>query len=821
MKYHHTYRIAFARYPAVRILVCWVGGILLATMLGGSLLFWLVLDSLLLGLYLVFEIYQRKKLDPWCQRTAILAYLLLVIGISTLHTNWRLEPGITAERVRPLLELFTWEQVAFHGEVSEVQPGNERERWTILIDSVTFRDTLSYKAKFKLRARWKADSSSLNRAAVVNLGDYIGFRGTVYPVNSPRNPHQFDYAGYLKQEDISLVAGVDELLYIHPDTTITGWITLRRQVHALIESQFSQASVPLAKAILIGEKSELADPTRKSFARSGLAHIMAVSGMHVGFIVAPLWMLIPWFWRFKWGKWAGLFLIILVLLTYAGITGFSASVTRASLTAVLLAYGKLFHRRRNSINLTATAALILLSFDPRFLFQIGFQLSFGAVFTILIIWPLLNGWINGEKKKQWWQPLLQLFLLSLVVQIGLLPLLAQYFGEISLIGPFMNMVVMVVIGLMVQIGLLGLLVAAWWPFVGGWFIFPVDILLQYLQQIVHAVSDWPLSWISVSGGHPLWIVLWGLMLLALASSHMPRHRWKWWIAVLVVACTWQLDYLHNRWRMSQTLRVTALDVGQGDALVIQTPADKTLLIDAGRWTQNYNSGSSVLIPYLESEGVDTVDAVILTHPHADHIGGMVSLLEQKPVRKIYHPGTNYQSALYQRVKRRAKEGGVAMEAVGAGDQIPLDRSLKIFVMGPPIHTVRSVENINDASIILKMQYGEHGFLFMGDAEHEQERLIGSYYGVGGKSLLSSVYLKVGHHGSNTSSSTSFLRKVQPSVAVTSLALKNRYRHPHPGAVRRLRKWTSDSLLFTSTDHAVVYESDGKNLRLINWDNQQF
>jgi competence protein ComEC len=300
---------------------------------------------------------------------------------------------------------------------------------------------------------------------IFRLGADIGLRGHLYPVQATRNPHHLDYRAYLLREKIHIVGGMEQLLYLRSSKN-NGLLGLRRYVHELIDRGFTKESVPLAKAILIGEKTELTETTRTSFARTGLAHVMAVSGMHVGFLVAPFWVFIPWFWRFKMGKLAGLFSIGIILFIYAGITGFSASVIRASLTAVLLAYGKLYHRRRNSINLTAMAALILLTLNPGHLFQIGFQLSFGAVFTILLVWPLIDGKLLNHVTKRWWHPPIQLFLLSLLVQVGLFPLLARYFGEISLIGPIINMTVVLLIGLVVQVGLLGLAITALLPVAG-------------------------------------------------------------------------------------------------------------------------------------------------------------------------------------------------------------------------------------------------------------------------------------------------------------------------------------------------------------------
>jgi competence protein ComEC len=159
--------------------------------------------------------------------------------------------------------------------------------------------------------------------------------------------------------------------------------------------------------------------------------------------------------------------------------------------------------------------------------------------------------------------------------------------------------------------------------------------------------------------------------------------------------------------------------------------------------------------------------------------------------------------------------------VGAGDRIPIGPGVRCYVLAPAPGASREVKDINNASVILQIVYGEQRLLFMGDAGQLQERRLLDRFKVSGGSLLRSDYLKVGHHGSNTSSGEDLLRVVRPAVSVTSLAWKNRYRHPDPDAVQRLLKWTEDTLHFTSRDRAVIYATNGRRLRRIDWDNQQF
>jgi len=258
-----------------------------------------------------------------------------------------------------------------------------------------------------------------------------------------------------------------------------------------------------------------------------------------------------------------------------------------------------------------------------------------------------------------------------------------------------------------------------------------------------------------------------------------------------------------------TLTLTFFDVGQGDAALLKTPNDKHILIDAGVWSPGYNSGKSLILPHLQSSGIEKLDAIILSHPHADHIGGIIDLIEEIPVDVIYNSGYEYDSKLYQSYLELAKNKSVPTKSLVAGDTLNIDPSILFLVLGPDGHTYNS--DPNEHSVVLNVIYGESEFLFTGDAgEDQEERLIHAY-----SDLLDTDILKVGHHGSRTSSSLPFLKTVTPDIAVVSLAERNRFRHPHKEALARL-KHSNAELLFTSFERAIILESDGTAIRRVRW-----
>jgi competence protein ComEC len=273
---------------------------------------------------------------------------------------------------------------------------------------------------------------------------------------------------------------------------------------------------------------------------------------------------------------------------------------------------------------------------------------------------------------------------------------------------------------------------------------------------------------------------------------------------VLIQGTQVVDFLQPK-----NLRIVVFDVGQGDASLIQTPNGKNILIDVGTWNPGSNSGEEVLLPYFKENEIKKLDAVFLSHPHADHIGGILDLINNIEIDTIYNSGFEYDSKLYQNYIALAGSKKIPIVSLRSGDKIAIDPELLILTLGPegPVFN----NDPNQHSLILNFIYGENEFLFTGDAGEDQEfRVVDNY-----SDLLDTDFLKVGHHGSRTSSEPFFLEKVTPDIAVVSVADKNRFKHPHPEAVRRLIS-TKSEIYYTSRDKALIFESDGKTISRINW-----
>lgn len=762
----------------------------------------LILTIAALG-WILFEFILRSKFIIASSHGSTLFYSFLIIASSMSLVTLQSESLTNQREESEPIAFYEWEEVTIEGEiVASGKSSSGRNVFTVDVQKTILPEGLIWDEEFKIRLY--ADSSS---GQMLSEGDMAELKVTVYDFPEQRNPHQFNYGKWLHSQGIVAHGGVQKIIRVEENSWLS-FGNMRDSVLKNVDQLFDRDQASLAKALLLGYKDDLTPNAKQEFSRAGLSHIMAVSGLHVGFIVAPFWLLIPYLWGSKRGKWIGLFGLTILLVLYAGVTGFSPSVSRASLMAWLLTYGRLFHKVRNSINLTAIAAIILLLFDPNQLFDAGFQLSFGAVFIILLVMPEAQRLIPQKYQFRWLGKLIAIILVSIVVQLGLFPILVQYFGEFSVAGPISNALVIPLLTVVVPIGLGIVVLYSIIPSLFKILAIPIEFLLKWIQGVASFTGGSSFSFITVSDISIMIFLIWLFVIFTIASIRIPKIRWKMMIGLLLVVNLFLIENVIEE-TQSKKLEITFLDVGQGDAIHIKTPNDKHLLVDAGRWSPGGNSGEDVILPYLQEKDIQKLDGILLSHPHADHIGGMEDIIEKVEVDSIYQTAVGYDSDLYARYMEKAYQKKIPIKNPMAGDMIHVDPSIRLFVIGPVAGPESS--NINNHSLAFKLVYGNTSALFSGDAEELQEYQLANQYG----DFMKSDLYKVGHHASNTSSTEPFMDFVEPDISIASLAFENRFRHPGMETVGRLHQF-SDDQSYTSLNGAIIYESDGELFKRVHW-----
>ncbi|MCC5935320.1 MAG: DNA internalization-related competence protein ComEC/Rec2 [Balneolales bacterium] len=806
-----TYRFPFTAYPAVRLALLVIAGILLSRLQLLSGFAAAGLSVLLLISTVLLDHLVRRQFRFELSGHLALSYLLFSLSLGLLAGSFQLERQQAPRPEMVLGELFPADTLRWHGHIRDASLNAGGTLSVILqADSVTSRDgSLRFRHGFRTQIRYfRADSLQL---ATLRNGYRVTLEAIPAAIPQRRNPHDFNVESWLHAQGIFVQAtGTGaELRQTAPAFISWGW--WRNLMQDSIDEVFSPEQAPLAKAVMLGHRAGLDAELRQNFSRAGLAHLMAVSGMHVGFLLLPFWFLIPVFWRIRYGGWLGLLLIFVLLYLYAGITGFSPSVQRASVFAFFVAMARLFRYQRDPVNLTGLAALIILLADPASLFLIGFQMSFAAVLTIFTLLPVLQQLFEPKKRHLWYAKLTSLTLLSFCIQFALMPVLLHRFNEFSLIGPVMNTLAAPVTQVVFIWGFAGIFLSWIHGPVAAFLTIPADWLALLLAWMTNFAAGVPYAFVQGRLDSLLFYVFWLMLFFTLAALRQPALRFRFAVLCLLAGVMWQGDVLRQKLIEPRGVQLTFFDVGQGDAVLIRTPLGRHYLYDTGLWSPFGNSGDRFILPHLKAEGIRRLDGIFLSHPHSDHIGGLLSIMREIPVDVIYDPGFEHHTALFAGYRRAAAELGIPVVTPKMGDIIWLDELTPGFILGP--HPDIRSANPNEHSLILMLRYGQQSVLLTGDAETQAEQLLVRQFG----DWLDASVFKAGHHGSRTSSHGFLLEVVQPEKIVVSNALRNRYNHPHPDAVgRMLTQVPPERLHFTALDGAVIYWLDGRQITRVRW-----
>lgn len=800
--------------PALWGAVAVSAGILASRAAGVAWPWWCAVSVLLL-LIAVIE-FSRRSPSGGRDRFASATFLLLLAfaAASSYAVTTQLR---SSQHIANFLTVS--DTVTIHCQViDEPAVSDGRTRFLAAILSVS-NEADSASAEGKAYVTILPDRQEKQRHDPILYGSFLTFRSVIQEPASERNPGEFSYKEYLALNDI------------YAAVTIRGYskasVYREREPNPFFEYIIFPSKAFVVRTIrtvmdgdeayfliglLLGDRTDLSQQIKTAFMNTGTIHVLAVSGSHV-VLVAEIIVVLVGLLRFP--RRPRTVLVMVMLVYYMYLTGATPSVVRATIMMLVMQLGKLFEERTDIYNVLGVSAILILLFEPKQLFDVGFQLSFSAVFSIVYFYPKLDALIpripeplEEFRIMQW---LWQLFAVSLAAQLGTLPFTAYYFGRVSIVSLAANLVVVPLVGVIVTVGLSGALLGIGSMWLASCFSEVNQLLSVITLNFVRWAELAPYAVVETAtfGWREtiFYSVIIGMLFNLTNKVIVKRLLFVGLLTVDLLLLRSLFDPPEN------SLRVYFLDVGQGDGAVIRFPTGETVLVDAGPSSPDYDAGERNIAPFLRRQGISTIDAMITTHPHADHLGGVPYILRNFTVRQAIDAGQSAGSRLYRdyrslihTMEHRAVHGGMVLQFGGA----------RLYVLHPTQQFIDSdsadgYNELNGSSVVFKLVYGSSSILFTGDAETDAEEHLAAFYG----DFLRSDLLKAGHHGSSTSSSERFISYVMPGHVVISVAKFNKFRHPSRKVIARLEA-AGASVHRTDTEGAVVFTSDG-----LRWTQQQW
>ena len=642
------------------------------------------------------------------------------------------------------------------------------------------------------------------RTDSLNYGDIISTVATIKELSGSTNPASFDYKEFLDAKrifgsgwSISPINKSGNKIEIFQNTVIM----IRKYLRNRIEKRFGEHA-GFVKAIVIAEKDDINDK-RNIMCKAGLSHLLAVSGLHVGLlsliILSILNTFIP-------KRNISRLIMMCLLLIYAAICLWAPSVTRAAIMIILFLLSKMLQRKPIANNILFASLLIITAITPNQLFSVGLQMSYLAVYILLNVLPKFR-FIKIKKEeikilsrgKQILNGILILICTSCILNIFLAPLTAYNFHQFGFNGIAGNLLGIPLIGLILPLSLI--------------IVFLPNFIIPLFQNSFHLLMLIFEKWIGFSAGLPfhfnfiflsiVHLILLYLILSALVLAFKSSNKQRKWLLISVIIFSSILIFSGKQ--NSNKLTITFFDCGLGDLALIQTPNNETILIDTGPPEKGMNSFPRSALPYLQQNGIKSIDHVLITHAHNDHYGGISSVFENVEVKNLIVTDEFQNRKIWNSIAAEVEIEECSVFTVLDTIHICFDE-IKFKI----IHPDKSYKdnNINNLSIVVRLDYGDISVLFTGDLEHEGEDYLMSNY----PEFLDCDVLKVGHHGSKTASSPAFIKAVDPQYAIISTAEKNRFNFPHEITLEKY-EFLGQNLMITGYDGACQIVSNSKTAQV--------
>lgn len=816
-----------SRYPLLFIAIAWLGGLIIGEWLMQA---WLIaVPAFIIGTLFIIASY---RLFIARSRRWLLIFLcgFLLLGIARDQQH-----NLSHQSV-------LYEQAVASGVISAASGDSDGSLVGIEVELRGYIDTEPVLngdlLKFMLRpvgANWAVgreqelatkervlvhlylqEKADLETVAQWERGMGIMLNGSFVEINLSSNPGQFDYQAYLAREHVYhkiVVIGIDEILLSASSAVDHRLNIARRTLNNTFAELFTQAEAGFLKSILLGESGDIPAELRESFAITGLSHILAISGLHLSIITFLLFGILL---RLRMTRENAAATVMLVLIVYLILIGLRPSVVRATIMSLLMLYGIIYQNRIASLQAIGVALIVMTLYSPLWIYNVGFQLSFTITFSILFAYPELKQRLKEllGPDSIWQSKVLSALALVATTQLASFPIIFYNFHQYSLISWFANfLIVPLFSSLILPFALLILVLGTIKISLA---LLPAKIM-STLLQILFQFIEWCANLINLhiygnifSGYLVLFIyilIIWLIFRKQIKESFIAAARKRLIfiaekITVLVLSTILIIIIL-----IPNPISITFIDVGQGDSSFIKTTTNRTLLIDSGgtfdfpkeSWQLRANPfevGKNIVWPYLRYQGVKRLDYALLTHEDIDHMGGFFAVLERIEVGIFIVPSGFPRTDLGQQLAAIIKIKQIPVYHVEQAVSIEIDNSSTLLLLPAVIpYSTKS----NDHSFAVIAEFNNKKIFFAADIEQAGEELLLDKY-----QLPVVDILKVGHHGSRTSTTERWLATLQPNNAIISVGLNNTYGHPAAEVLERLISKEVD-LWRTDLQGAVLVE----------------
>ncbi len=760
---------------------------------------YLPLTIIVLLVFVAGSLSRCEKKSVFSGKQGLILYVCVLLGVAYWLLDARTDQGVD-------LPLQTGRQeLTLSGVVTApVEHGPGRMTMIVAVESVQ-RDTASREVRGNLRLTWRPcrPGNECEPDTDIFRGDRITVRARIRQPFGTRNPGGFDYGAYLRDRGIHAVATVrgPGRIQVQPpgifDLSEWTWSQIdrgRNRVRQVAVSTLRQPARGLFLGMIVGEQNDIPPDMRDDFMTTGTVHIISISGSHLGLLAFVSFLGVRGFTRRMPSRWLERLSCILtprqlavlvtvpMVLFYTLLSGAHVATVRSLLMILLYLYAVWIGYERQILIALGIAALGTTLADPRALYALSFQLSYVSVLAIALVFRWSTNDVEEDeipqaftdKVKHWGK---QYALMTLAATVGTVPLVAYYFNQVAWLGLFANAVVVPFVGmLVVPLGLGASLIVL----LGGLEHLPFGWVHQEIMDVLTSVvgmlagipgAEWHVASPSILSMAGFYLCL----VMALLSR---KRTLRIVSASVLVVCllwwTWSPRYVFE----DETLRVTFLDVGQGDATVIELPGGDTILVDGGVAYERWDIGRMVVGPYLWDRGIRRLTHVVATHPQLDHVGGLAWIIDNFEVEHYWSNGIQRTNYFYRRLRDAIAKRGLVERIAMEGKSLVREGLCRLISLNPPLaendatlHDFQGSE-LNNLSVVLSLTCGKHSILLTADAEVEAlARLTGHPL------VESATVVKIPHHGAKSSLNRQWIQRLNAKTAVVSAGQGNRYGHP--------------------------------------------